>query len=425
MRHPFHAIIADAAGKYLYGACSDRVQKYSLESGRLEAEYVLTSSSGDDNEPTEEQTQDAAEPPAKKAKTEGGEQEKKKSSGSNNQEGPKAVRELRFSRSGAYVIATEAKSVLVLSASDLTLHSQRTFPKRPSAVVTTVDDADLLVGDKFGDAYAVPLLSKDALVVSSSEAAKAEAKANKSIEPILGHVSMLVDMTLAEGAGGKQYVITADRDEHIRVSQYPKSFIVERWLFGHKEFVSSLCLLPWQSNILVSGGGDEFLAVWDWTEGKSVQQFDIRALIAPYLTAEFHTALRKGGDLEISVARIVALPQLKQVAVLCEATSVVLVLQVDEQTHTLSHVATLENKTGARVVDISASESNTPALIASLDGPDVLVAAYSVVDGKLVQEETESAGVAEINGKGSVERSDAGKEFPLYSIKHLRKRGEF
>ena len=64
MKHPFHAIIADAEGKYLFGACSDRVQKYNLSTGKLEAEYVLPGGAGPN-----QQKETVDSPPSKKVKT--------------------------------------------------------------------------------------------------------------------------------------------------------------------------------------------------------------------------------------------------------------------------------------------------------------------------------------------------------------------
>lgn len=413
MKHTFHAIITDAAGKHLFAAVSASVKKFNIETGALEATYTLPA-------PVEA-------PPKKKAKTtdeakdtEERNKEKQQPAKANNaQEGVRAIRTLALSRNEKYLIGTESKSVYVLNASDLSLISARTFPKRPSSVTTSIDDSDLVVGDKFGDVYSVPLLATDALVLSSSEAAKEAQSA--SIQPILGHVSMLVDIQIAE-ADGKQYVITADRDEHIRVSKFPQAYIIDRWLFGHTEFVSELTLVPWKPELLLSGGGDDFLAVWNWTTGALLQKFEIRSLLATHLTEEYHTALRKGSDLEISISRIVALPKYKQVAVLAEATNVILILELDAESGSLKHLHTLQGAEGTRFIDLAASEDK---LVASVDGAEAsLVSIYEVTESgeyKLAENEASSS----ITKDGSLEKTDADQEYPLYGIKHLRKRGEF
>ena len=94
---------------------------------------------------------------------------------------------------------------------------------------------------------------------------------------LLGHVSMLTDLTYAtQDVDGKQrgYIITADRDEHIRISRGPpQSHIIEGYCLGHKEFVSKICLVP-GTDLLVSGGGDDWLGVWEWPHFKLRQKID-------------------------------------------------------------------------------------------------------------------------------------------------------
>lgn len=64
----------------------------------------------------------------------------------------------------------------------------------------------------------------------------------------------------------REYIITADRDEHIRVSRgIPQAHVIEGYCLGHEEFVSRLCVAPGgREDILISGGGDDYLLVWDW-----------------------------------------------------------------------------------------------------------------------------------------------------------------
>lgn len=54
----------------------------------------------------------------------------------------------------------------------------------------------------------------------------------KKLKPIVGHVSMVTDMVLS---ADDKYVITADRDEHIRVSRFPNGYNIESFCLGHTE----------------------------------------------------------------------------------------------------------------------------------------------------------------------------------------------
>lgn len=114
------------------------------------------------------------------------------------------------------------------------------------------------------------------------EQLKQKAKgAPKSKEPmkfrhelLLGHVSMLTDIAYAK-VDSRSYIITADRDEHIRISRGPpQAHIIEGFCFGHESFVSKLCLT--QSGYLVSGGGDDDLFVWEWQSSRLVEKLSIR-----------------------------------------------------------------------------------------------------------------------------------------------------
>lgn len=56
---------------------------------------------------------------------------------------------------------------------------------------------------------------------------------------VLGHTSMLTTFLLT---ADEKYVVSADRDEHIRVSWYPQGYCIERFCLGHEKYVSGACM---------------------------------------------------------------------------------------------------------------------------------------------------------------------------------------
>lgn len=182
--------------------------------------------------------------------------------------------------------------------------------KRPSALALTPDGKTIICADKFGDAYSLPLIpSTDYVAEVQSEAKpykpaatsltvhtkrnlesleqqmrQAELKAKKAEEKtalvfehqvILGHVSLLTDLICVPSPTNpsRSYILTADRDEHIRVSRgVPQAHVIEQYCLGHTAFISKLCVPSWAPKLLVSGGGDNYLMLWEWTEGRMLQK---------------------------------------------------------------------------------------------------------------------------------------------------------
>ncbi|PSK60121.1 Thioredoxin reductase [Elsinoe australis] len=197
--------------------------------------------------------------------------------------------------------------------------SQRCMPKRPCAIQVTEDSKTIVCADKFGDVYSLPLQH-----TTNGEGAAAESQSNgaskqKLYEPaahettvhtkrnlkalqeqmrakgkptnstkeplafehklLLGHVSMLTDLQLVchevEGKR-KRYIMTCDRDEHIRISRgIPQTHVIESYCLGHTEFVHCIRHIP-GTTTLVSAGGDEWLGVWDWLTGKLLKKHSLR-----------------------------------------------------------------------------------------------------------------------------------------------------
>ena len=203
------------------------------------------------------------------------------------------------------------------------------MPKRPCAIAFTPDSQTVLCGDKFGDVYALPVIEsgdsepprKKTRVKSSGPAAtsltvhtkgnlqaleyqkRLAQKATNDVstldqapsttafpyDPVIGHVSMLTDLTTAsvslmpttnepQSSITRSFILTSDRDEHIRVSRgLPQSHVIHSFCLGHQQFVNQLCIL--KSGLLVSGGGDDYLCVWDWQQGQLLAKVSISDLL--------------------------------------------------------------------------------------------------------------------------------------------------
>lgn len=191
------------------------------------------------------------------------------------------------------------------------------MPKRPSSLAVS-SDTRIICGDKFGDVYALPLVLADsetpkpAAVAAPSPVTKPSAnvltvhsKRNRAalqnqlrqmelrghrgaarskdgpdfeLDLLLGHVSMLTVLTLVE-VEGRGYILTADRDEHIRVSRYiPQAHVIEGFCLGHEQFVNALEIPRSRLGTLISGGGDSDLFVWDWVKGTLLSRAGVLSL---------------------------------------------------------------------------------------------------------------------------------------------------
>lgn len=69
-------------------------------------------------------------------------------------------------------------------------------------------------------------------VKEAQSTAEQEKDAEKR-QPVLGHVSMLTDLAFYNSSEYGQTIITSDRDEHIRVSKWPRGLEIVQYLLGH------------------------------------------------------------------------------------------------------------------------------------------------------------------------------------------------
>lgn len=262
-----------------------------------------------------------------------------------------AVIALAVTRDGKHVVAVtgEDKSIRVFqnvsenSQHELQQLSHRAMPKRPCALTITNDDCTIISADKFGDVYSLPLSPTDApvtlepmpepaaapklFVPAANEFTIHSERNRKALENqrrqtnqnpskllpefqhtlLLGHVSMLTDIILASSHEGRRnYILTADRDEHIRISRsIPQTHVIEGFCLGHTEFVSRLCIPSTHSEVLISGGGDDDLFVWDWLSGSLLSRVNItshinevlgEAVVKPAISSIQHMTLTSGSS---------------------------------------------------------------------------------------------------------------------------------
>ncbi|KAI8065924.1 WD40-repeat-containing domain protein [Gongronella butleri] len=294
---------------------------------------------------------------------------------------------LVFSPNGAQLATSGDDKVLrVYDTASWTEAFTRPVNKRLNAMRFTKDGKQIVTVDKFGDAFCHPC----------------EAADKDDLEPIVGHVSMVTDLALSDD---EKYIITSDRDEHIRVSRFPNGYNIEAFCLGHTDVVTKIAVLPWQSNLLVSAGGDGSIRVWNFCAGKQQQLIDVM----PYI--EEHVPENTDPSEMPLVQALVVDEKSQTVAVTFTRVPVVLVFGFDNGQ--LVHKQTIQ--VGKPVMDVAFDlESRLWLAVVPADENDALVALYAPVDGKY-EPSTDASLVAPINAtdveKGKLHRMrQMGKE---------------
>ncbi|KAK9476772.1 WD40-repeat-containing domain protein [Lipomyces japonicus] len=385
MKHPVQRLSLSSNG-LLYAAASNRIQSFSTSSGELVHEFGLVPATN----PAELEEQ-----PKKKQKI--------------NALSKSTIRTLNSSRDGKYVVVStdEDKSVVVFD-SDLQHLSTRFFPKRPSALKISDENNNIVLGDKFGDVYSVPLQApKEAAKLSTGNS---DSENGSDLEPILGHVSMLVDLEIVKNSNGSQFIITSDRDEHVRVTRYPESYIIERFCFGHEQYVSQLLVPEWDESTLISGGGDDFLLRWDWTNGEIIEKIDIKSFLYPDLNDNVKS------EIEIAISGLWQVPKSQIILAYDEKAKKLLVLKLGDKTKLLASI----NKD---ILDLATISSRNDIWISSQDDSEVQISSYNVNEhGELL--ETNKDAAAKISQAVSFEIQSEGDIDGIHPINLLRKHAE-
>lgn len=182
-----------------------------------------------------------------------------------------AITDVSYSDDGEYFsVCTNRKQLCLYRRESRELVSNRTLVRAASRVRFSPNN-DVVVADKSGDAY-----------VYSTQ------KPDEEGTPLLGHLSMLLDLLVTRD---QKYIVTADRDEKIRVSLYPNCYNVLSYCLGHDKFVTNIEELPHDGNILVSSGGDGRLKFWDYKAGEELGSVDVNENVKERDVEEFNKCL--------------------------------------------------------------------------------------------------------------------------------------
>lgn len=334
------------------------------------------------------------------------------------------IRDMCLSRNNKYLIVTtdNDKAVVVFDinyqateGNALKLVKRQPMSKRPSAVSTSMDDSTIIIADKFGDVYSIPMT--DPTVLDDSK-----------MKPILGHVSMLTCVQNAIDENGNEVIMTADRDEHIRISYFPKSYVIKKILFGHKEFISCFVLPQWcDGKVLVSAGGDPFICTWLWQNTGELKELkskvSVEALVKDKLN-EKHLVPEKfqneAGDLvEFCVSKIVPLDKSQQIAVIFERIPSLFVFALSKDGDlTFSKEYPVHS-------DIITATASKDKLICSFDAMDQGLQFFDINDDKTLQVSLHTDKLLKaVDDANDAIIGDIDELIPLFNVYYMGKRRE-
>ncbi|KAH7162755.1 hypothetical protein B0J13DRAFT_536899 [Dactylonectria estremocensis] len=382
------------------------------------------------------------------------------------------ITHLTSTADGAHVLAITGHDKIIWvfehdGKGQLTQLSQRTMPKRPSSVAIG-PDSQVICADKFGDVYALPLIettsslstpqpstpaptaskpargpaanittvhsrrNRQALVnqqrqmeLTTRSKGDAETKAespNFELTLLLGHVSMLTSLILGE-SDGRRYILTADRDEHIRVSRYiPQAYVIEGFCFGHKEFISAMTIPHSRPEVLISGGGDKELFLWDWKAAKLLSKTNVLSLaqeIAPGLT-----------KVAVSGLQTLIYPteegNLVYVVAICEGIQAIFSWQLTDD-NTLNYPSVIQLP--GKALDVAfkqASNDETPSVVVAIDAGEQAQVKCLAIYSLIMTDEKLAVGKTSFVNDGQLETEEL--DVPekvvqglLYATENLRK----
>lgn len=150
-------------------------------------------------------------------------------------------------------ICHSSKKLFILNTSNWSVKKVLTVSRKLTHILFNSDERYLISNTRSGDVVQYDLMDD---------------RCTKGTY-LLGHNSIILDILLHPT---ERYLLTCDRDEKIRISNYPNCYNIHQYCLGHIEFVSCLNFL--NDDILISGGGDGNLRLWNFVDGVELCSYD-------------------------------------------------------------------------------------------------------------------------------------------------------
>ncbi|XP_018649709.1 LOW QUALITY PROTEIN: putative wdr4-prov protein [Schistosoma mansoni] len=212
---------------------------------------------------------------------------------------------LTVSSKGSYLSAADNLKRLFLYVNEnghWLLVSQLKLRKQASCLLFSPSEKALLIGDKSGDVFKLPLCLEKPIH-------------DTDLTLLCGHLSLLSHMAISED---EMYLASCDRDEKIRISRFSEPYVIQSFCLGHKSFVSQLGFIP-DTRYLISTGGDECMSIWNCESGHCLSSYYVSKSELPSLSVS--TDLQFDFKSEAVVSRLYTI---KDVVVCCFLSNPVL-----------------------------------------------------------------------------------------------------
>ncbi|XP_062982660.1 tRNA (guanine-N(7)-)-methyltransferase non-catalytic subunit WDR4 [Elgaria multicarinata webbii] len=215
-----------------------------------------------------------------------------------------------FSSSGTYFALTDDNKRLILFRTKPCWEflSVRSVVRRCTSLIITAAEDKILVGDKSGDVYSFSVTEPENTGTTE-----------------LGHLSLLLDVALSPD---DQYILTADRDEKIRVSLTGAPHNIVSFCLGHREFVSRIFVIPNYPDLLLSASGDCTLRLWEYKSGKEVHCCQLNSMAICEATTN---------EQKYAVSRIAYCCEGNYIAILYDCLPAVSIFQLDTGAQNLTY----------------------------------------------------------------------------------------